>query len=111
MKAPETGKGLIAWFAQNHVAANLLMVLIIVTGLYSIATITKKAMPDIDLPIDPGPHGLPRRIAPADVESGIVMQVEKAMRGCRPASPASAPWRPRVRPRSTCELDDSYRHQ
>ena len=31
-------KGLIAWFAANHVAANLLMVGIIAAGLVSVAT-------------------------------------------------------------------------
>ena len=46
---PRTGP--LAWMAGNHVAANLLMVMIILTGIYSVVTITKKAMPDIDLPI------------------------------------------------------------
>lgn len=78
MKMPEVRRGVIAWFAENHVAANLLMLLIIVAGLYSIATITKKAMPDIDLPVIQVRVAYPGA-SPADVESGIVVQVEKAV--------------------------------
>ncbi len=70
--------GIIAWFADNHVAANLLMFIIILTGLYSVATITKKAMPDIDLPIIQVRMAYPGA-APSDVESGIVIQIEKAV--------------------------------
>ncbi len=42
-------KGIIAWFASNHVAANLLMGLIIFAGLYSASTIRKQTMPDFEL--------------------------------------------------------------
>ena len=31
-------KGLIAWFAKNHVAANLLMVMMILAGIWAIRT-------------------------------------------------------------------------
>lgn len=78
MTIPATRKGIIAWFAENHVAANLLMLIIVITGGYSIATITKKAMPDIDLPIIQVRVAYPGA-SPADVESGIVVQVEKAI--------------------------------
>lgn len=78
MSNVEEQKGLIAWFAHNHVAANLLMIMIIVTGLFSVFTITKKAMPDIDLPLIQVRMAYPGA-APADVESGIVIQIEKAV--------------------------------
>ena len=39
-------KGIIAWFAANHVAANLLMLFIIVAGLISVFTIRKQTTPD-----------------------------------------------------------------
>ena len=42
-------KGLIAWFAKNHVAANLLMLFIIVAGLISAFTIRKQTTPDFEL--------------------------------------------------------------
>ena len=35
-------KGIIAWFAANHVAANLLMLIIIVAGLLSALTISRQ---------------------------------------------------------------------
>jgi multidrug efflux pump subunit AcrB len=75
---PAVRPGLIAWFAENHVAANLLMLLIILTGLFSAATITRKSMPDVDLPVIQVRMAYPGA-APADVESGIVIQIEKAV--------------------------------
>ena len=42
-------KGIIAWFASNHVAANLLMWFIIVAGLISLFTIRKQTTPDFEL--------------------------------------------------------------
>ena len=48
--AEKTGeKGLIAWFAGNHVAANLLMVLILAFGVISTLTIRKQTTPDFEL--------------------------------------------------------------
>ncbi|MEC9023360.1 MAG: hypothetical protein VX580_01975, partial [Pseudomonadota bacterium] len=38
-------RGIIAWFAQNSVAANLLMVSLIVLGLVSMNDIRKEAFP------------------------------------------------------------------
>ena len=32
-------KGLIGWFATNHVAANLLMIFIVAAGLYALVTV------------------------------------------------------------------------
>ena len=42
-------KGIIAWFAANHVAANLLMLFIIVAGLISAMTIRKETQPEFEL--------------------------------------------------------------
>ena len=71
-------RGLISWFAHNHVAANLMMIIIIMAGLYSVATITKKAMPDFDLPIIQVSMAYPGA-TPADVEKGIVILIEEAV--------------------------------
>ena len=71
-------KGIIAWFANNHVAANLMMIIIIMAGLFSVATITKKAMPDFDLPIIQVRMAYPGA-TPADVEKGIVILIEEAV--------------------------------
>ena len=42
-------KGIIAWFASNHVAANLLMLFIIVAGLISVSSIRKETQPEFEL--------------------------------------------------------------
>ncbi|MDC0598723.1 efflux RND transporter permease subunit [Gammaproteobacteria bacterium] len=78
MSNVEEQKGIIAWFAHNNVAANLLMIIIIVTGLFSVATITKKTTPDLDLPFIQIRMAYPGA-APVDVENGIVIQLEKAV--------------------------------
>lgn len=75
----DTKKGLIAWFARNPVAANLLMVLIISLGMVSVFTIKKDIMPKIDTrmiqitQIYPG-------AAPSEVEKGIVLKIEEAVK-------------------------------
>lgn len=78
MSNVEEQKGLIAWFAHNPVAANLLMIIIIVAGLFSVATITKKVQPDIVLPLIQVRMAYPGA-APVDVENGIIIQIEKAI--------------------------------
>lgn len=71
-------KGIIAWFAANHVAANLLMVFIIVAGLISVFTIRKQTTPDFEL------NTIQVRVAylgaaPQEVEEGVVVKVEEAI--------------------------------
>ena len=71
-------KGIIAWFASNHVAANLLMYLIIVAGLVSAATIRKQTQPDFEL------NNIQVQVqylgaAPQEVEEGVVIRVEEAI--------------------------------
>jgi multidrug efflux pump subunit AcrB len=71
-------KGIIAWFAGNHVAANLLMLFIIVAGLMSAMSIRQETQPEFEL----------NRIqvivpylgaAPQEVEEGVVIKVEEAI--------------------------------
>ena len=71
-------KGIIAWFAANHVAANLLMYLIIVAGLLSASTIRKQMQPDFEL------NNVQVQVqylgaAPQEVEEGVVIKVEEAI--------------------------------
>ena len=49
LEAIDPRKGIIAWFARNHVAANLLMFVIILTGIFSALTIRTQIMPDVQL--------------------------------------------------------------
>jgi multidrug efflux pump subunit AcrB len=71
-------KGIIAWFAANHVAANLLMLFIIVAGLISVSSIRKETMPEFQIP------WVQVRVpylgaAPQEVEEGVVIKIEEAV--------------------------------
>ena len=71
-------KGIIAWFAANHVAANLLMLFIIVAGLISSFSIRKETQPEFELNLIQVqvPY---LGAAPLEVEEGVVIKVEEAI--------------------------------
>lgn len=73
-----TQSGLIAWFAGNHVAANLLMIVIIVFGIFSAFTIRKQTTPDFELNLVQiqVPY---LGAAPQEVEEGVVIKIEEAI--------------------------------
>ncbi|MGI5308978.1 efflux RND transporter permease subunit [Rheinheimera sp. WS51] len=76
----DTNKGIIAWFARNSVAANLLMAIILVAGTASLFTIKKQIFPEIAL------EQVNIRIpylgaAPQEVESGVIEKIEESLRG------------------------------
>lgn len=71
-------KGLIAWFASNHVAANLLMLVIVAFGIVSAFTIRKQTTPEFEL------NFISVRVpylgaAPQEVEEGVVIKIEEAI--------------------------------
>ena len=71
-------RGLIAWFASNHVAANLLMLMIVAFGVVSGFTIRKQTTPDFEL------NTIQVRVpylgaAPQEVEEGVVVKIEEAI--------------------------------
>ena len=70
--------GLIGWFAQNHVAANLMMALVICLGLYAIASVKKESFPPFEF--DRISVSVPYPGAgPEEVEEGIVVKIEEAL--------------------------------
>jgi multidrug efflux pump subunit AcrB len=73
-------KPIIAWFANNHIAANLLMLLIIMSGLASVTQIPQKSFPDIDVPIITVtvPY---LGAAPEEVEQGVCIRIEEELEG------------------------------
>lgn len=80
MKENDERRGILAWFASNHVAANLLMLLIIVAGLLSIFSVKMEVFPEFNL--DMLSISVPYRGAsPADVEEGVCIRVEEAIAG------------------------------
>ncbi|KPZ71494.1 Cobalt-zinc-cadmium resistance protein CzcA [Shewanella sp. P1-14-1] len=74
----DTNKGLIAWFARNSVAANLLMIIILLGGLLTANTIRKQFFPAVEInwiefsAVYPG-------AAPQEVEEGITVKIEQAL--------------------------------
>ncbi|RUO22632.1 acriflavin resistance protein [Aliidiomarina iranensis] len=74
----EKETGIIAWFTRNRVAANLLMILIIVAGVISVFQIRKQTFPTIE------PNLISVRViypgaAPQEVEQGVVIRIEDAI--------------------------------
>jgi len=73
-------KGAIAWMAQNHVTANLLMLAFIVGGLLMMPRVKQEVFPDIQL--DMVSINVPYPGAsPEEVEEGIILAIEEEVRG------------------------------
>ncbi len=73
-------KPVIAWFANNHVAANLLMGLIILAGLVSMPLMPMKSFPDIEIPVIS--ISVPYLgAAPEEVEEGVCVRIEEELEG------------------------------
>ena len=70
--------GLISWFTQNPVAANLLMVAILAMGLLRVGSIKKEFFPDTTLNSVTVSVSYPGA-APEEVEEGIVVKIEEAV--------------------------------
>jgi len=69
---------LIDWFARNAVAANLLMIILLAGGLYSVATIKKESQPPIEtnfITVTMPFLGC----SPEDVEEGVLVKIEEAI--------------------------------
>ncbi len=71
-------RGLLGWFASNHVAANLLMFLIITAGLLTVFTVKMEIFPEMsfDMINVTVPY---RGASPEDVEKGVSLRVEEAI--------------------------------
>ena len=71
-------KGLIGWFAKNHVAANLLMMCIAVLGLYGAFNTKKEMFPEANfdqIRVQVAYNGG----SPEEVERGVVVKIEEAI--------------------------------
>ncbi|GFD88943.1 acriflavin resistance protein [Tenacibaculum sp. KUL152] len=79
MSRIDTQSGLISWFAHNNVAANLLMWLLIVGGLFGAANIQKQVFPNFEINV------INVRVpylgaAPQEVEEGVLLKIEEAVK-------------------------------
>jgi len=73
-------RGPIAWMARNPIAANLLMAILLLGGLWSAFGVQKEVFPQFQLDVVEVSVGYPGA-APAEVEQGILRPVEEAIRG------------------------------
>ena len=71
---------IIAWFASNPVAANLLMVAAIAGGLLSLPQLKQEVIPEVDLGRASVRVAYPGA-SPADVEDAIVVRIEEQLQG------------------------------
>ena len=71
-------KGVISWFAQNGVAANLVMIVIIIGGLMTISGIKKEIFPEYAVDVVSVSVAY-RGAAPEEVEEGVCVRIEEAI--------------------------------
>ncbi len=79
-KDQNTDKGWIAYMAKNSIAANLLMFILIGGGIWTMFHIQKEVFPQFQLDFVEINVGYPGS-APEEVEQGILMPIEEAVRG------------------------------
>lgn len=75
----DTNRGVIAWFARNSVAANLLMGFIIIMGLSAYSSIQKQMFPNVEvnyIRVDVSYPGA----SPQEIEEGILIKIEEAVK-------------------------------
>ena len=73
-------RGFVAWFAENHVAANLLMIFILVAGAITGITMKLEVFPEVSMDritISTEYIGA----SPAEVEEGIIRRIEENVAG------------------------------
>ena len=73
-------KGIITWFAENHVAANLLMLAICGAGLMSAFTIKQEVFPEMDLDMIQI-QVLYLGATPSEVEESVCIKIEEQIQG------------------------------
>ncbi len=71
-------KNVIRWFSRNHVAANFLMLAVLLAGFYTWFQLRKEIFPEVS--IDMISVGVPYpNASPEDVEEGVVVPIEEAI--------------------------------
>ncbi len=73
-------KGIVSWFAENHVAANLLMILIIVAGVATGLRMKVEIFPEVSLDRISVTVEYPGA-SPSEVEEGVVKKIEDQVAG------------------------------
>ena len=73
-------KNIIRWFIKNTVAANLLMIFIIIAGFFTLSRLRMEVFPDIAIPIINVSVIYPGS-SPEDVEESICVKIEEQVQG------------------------------
>ncbi|GAB6063751.1 efflux RND transporter permease subunit [Deferrisoma palaeochoriense] len=73
---PGVKRGPIAWFVENHVAANLLMIFVLAAGALTLGTIRQEVFPDIELDAISITVAYPGA-SPEEVEEAICTRIEE----------------------------------
>ena len=73
-------KSIIKWFISNTVAANLLMIFIIIAGFFTLSRLRMEVFPDITIPIINVSVVYPGA-SPEDIEESICIKVEEKVQG------------------------------
>ncbi|MCK5878726.1 MAG: efflux RND transporter permease subunit, partial [Holophagae bacterium] len=73
-------KSIISWFAENHVAANLLMVFLVLAGIFTLYTIKLEVFPETSLDRISVITSYPGA-SPAEVEEAIILRIEERLAG------------------------------
>ena len=80
MNNQEKEHGPIAWMAANPVAANLLMLVLLIGGLMILPRIRQEVFPEFELDVVSISVSYPGA-SPSEIEQGIVLALEEAIRG------------------------------
>ena len=78
--ATAINNGAVAWLAWNPVAANLMMIFIIVSGFIATATVKEEVYPEVELDRI-GIQAPYLGAAPEEVEKGVILRIEEAIQG------------------------------
>ena len=76
----ETGRGPIAWMVHNRVTPNLIMLFLLIGGAFMLTRIKQEVFPEFSLDMVTISVPYPGA-SPEEVESGIVLAIEEAVRG------------------------------
>lgn len=74
-------RGLIAWFARHTIAANLLMLLIMVGGVIGFNVVNKEVFPRFDLQKIDIIAAYPNASV-LEIENSVCVRIEEAIYGC-----------------------------
>jgi multidrug efflux pump subunit AcrB len=77
---PEVESGPIAWMVHNPIAANLIMIILLVGGIGMAYTIQKEVFPEAQLDVVEVDVTYPGA-SPSEVETGVLLPIEEALRG------------------------------